>query len=83
MRISIDLQNYDDGDKATGRAYGHALVVGLSKEPRKVCHVFVLSLLRGGSCSDCEVSTVPAAANRCMVSPTERTSVLGRLNAGP
>ncbi len=30
------LQNYDDGDKNTGRAYGHALVVGLSKEPRKV-----------------------------------------------
>lgn len=30
------VQNYDDGDKGTGRAYGHALVVGLSKEPRKV-----------------------------------------------
>ena len=30
------MQNYDDGDKGTGRAYGHALVVGLSKEPRKV-----------------------------------------------
>lgn len=32
----LSLQNHDDGDKNTGRAYGHALVVGLSKEPRKV-----------------------------------------------
>jgi large subunit ribosomal protein L27e len=33
---AVIIKNHDDGDKATGRAYGHALVVGLSKEPRKV-----------------------------------------------
>ena len=33
---AVIVKNYDDGDKNTDRSYGHALVVGLSKEPRKV-----------------------------------------------
>lgn len=31
---AVIVKNYDDG--TSGRAYGHALVCGLSKEPRKV-----------------------------------------------
>lgn len=31
---AVIVKNYDDG--SSGRAYGHALVCGLSKEPRKV-----------------------------------------------
>lgn len=32
---AVIVKNYDDGQG--GRAYGHAIVVGLQKEPRKVC----------------------------------------------
>ena len=32
---AVIVRNYDDG--TTGRKYGHAVVCGLSKEPRKVC----------------------------------------------
>jgi hypothetical protein len=32
----VIVKNFDDGDKNTDRSYGHALVVGLAKEPRKV-----------------------------------------------
>jgi large subunit ribosomal protein L27e len=31
---AVIVKNHDDG--TSNRAYGHALVVGLSKEPRKV-----------------------------------------------
>jgi KOW motif len=31
---AVIVKNYDEG--TTSRAYGHALVVGLAKEPRKV-----------------------------------------------
>jgi len=33
---AVIVKNYDDGDKHSDRSYGHALVVGLAKEPRKV-----------------------------------------------
>ena len=33
---AVIVKNFDDGDKNTDRSYGHALVVGLAKEPRKV-----------------------------------------------
>lgn len=33
---AVIVKNYDDGDKNSDRSYGHALVVGLAKEPRKV-----------------------------------------------
>ena len=32
---AVIVKNHDEG--TTSRPYGHALVVGLSKEPRKVC----------------------------------------------
>jgi large subunit ribosomal protein L27e len=32
---AVIVKNHDDG--TSGRRYGHALVCGLSKEPRKVC----------------------------------------------
>ena len=32
---AVIVKNFDDG--TSGRNYGHALVCGLSKEPRKVC----------------------------------------------
>jgi large subunit ribosomal protein L27e len=32
---AVIVKNHDDGTSA--RPYGHALVLGLSKEPRKVC----------------------------------------------
>jgi large subunit ribosomal protein L27e len=32
---AVIVKNYDDGTST--RPYGHALVCGLSKEPRKVC----------------------------------------------
>ena len=32
---AVIVKNFDDG--TSSRPYGHALVVGLAKEPRKVC----------------------------------------------
>ncbi len=55
---AVIVKNYDDGDKNTDRTYGHALVVGLAKEPRKVR---VLGhLLAAGCCGD-----GPPACTRC------------------
>jgi len=40
---AVIVKNHDDGVGA--RPYGHALVCGLAKEPRKVGGVYVCSLL--------------------------------------
>ncbi len=40
---AVIVRNYDEG--TTGRKYGHAVVCGLSKEPRKVSNVEDLQLI--------------------------------------
>lgn len=33
---AVIVKNFDDGEKATGKAFGHALVVGIDRAPLKV-----------------------------------------------
>ncbi len=55
---AVIVKNYDDG--ASGRPYGHALVCGLSKEPRKVgCIAIHLALARASLQDVSIVHTAP------------------------
>lgn len=75
-RKAVIVKNFDDG--ASGRQYGHALVAGIAKYPRKVGRPFAHTRGVRNACSACTSRMQIDPANAGLISSPSPSAETGR-----